>query len=1312
VEGAPGSVPYGKKRQPVDSLKSLPQITDPAVETNIPIVLQTKRNYRGSAGGHGASKSGAETDVSVEVISAEESSKPEKPTSPAPTSPLSKSGTIEKGSPGRSTQSMHPKSPRGNTPPGTLGDCLSASKRSPQSLSLPMLHGKVKPGLAKSAGANKTRVDKTLDPTDTVPRKSAKRTQTASKATQTNKGAVPTPTLLDWNKEFYKLQSLQNDFKKFERLASLANDFVYAAESYGKIIISERYLPVETKSLKPNHFGGIAGGQKYMCQSILFKFAVDTDIIRKTASASTQSFWMYGGEEKSDRLAAKSAAHDLKGLTGFYNSNVEGLRYPLMTILDYRGFRLIALSLLPIEMKTIRYGSNTMGVTVLASDDDINVKMEAVAKALNLKGHYSGRNRQFVHMPGDIEAHRGIDNNVYVIDFARVFPPEDPGEAVNGMANRHNYYRLLRPEFVRRYPVPLSSDAFSAFSKDSTANAEITKATLLLYNKKVPEFVDFLLNFLKSNKTKEALNCEALGELVHRHGLNLRHLGRVRRACPTQNVLIRQMLLVEILARVLKNSLNGYLRKEMEKVCIPSREPYVRVMVTFLNRILKNERAPRLIKEMKRDAMIQFPNSLDAHELETGFNLLSPLDSNINLPDLIDRLLQITGIQLSQNARDEINAKRRVQLIQDDIIEVKILVKRLSIIDMAIAKSFMYQAQHCSGPQRVRLFKLADRTFKAAAKSSTHSTENLYSWATCLIQQADCEEPKKSISLLQHAETKLRFCAALNASLPLVFFKWGTVCIRLGVASETEKQKLFTQARDKYARAVQIDPTLVGKLRIKVEKHFEEVCKNYGVVEGRNSLLKQKLESYGANYDQTFSPNDPSVNTAARDLALAFQLHDCLCNFIQDSKLWFQMGKICMMWSDICFPHVSDQAQDKFAIQRENLLRQAGHLIGCAISSTSLISCNNFYYYLKTAKEVAPVPIVPAALTASTTSQRDTLPGENTNGTDDGHTHLPDKKSETFKSSALFTRRLKQEKTNDLPLPEDEEKKKIDYGGEMLKNNQSILVDIFAKETRDLIVSDFPLVGANEPQLLPIQVVDVDIDSVKLPLYTLEEKLLPTTQPNSFLKVDHCNIILKCCGTSLVTGISFGIPPAAKKNPGRLLLAVAEEELKPGSLALLDKMSGAKFDVLAESLASGTGEYVSSVAVLAKKIIFAIDLSTLAPGSYTFPVRTIRPMRYALLKLLPFTEGFHASKAQNSIYLKDLKLYGYSKTLLGGDAPPLPKNDAMGRARPTTPVPPKKAIPILAVQGQALVTSILASEYHGLFSAIMNVGTSSSPGRW
>lgn len=78
----------------------------------------------------------------------------------------------------------------------------------------------------------------------------------------------------------------------------------------------------ENKSLPPNDCGGIAGmsfmsrsfvisylkgGEKYICQNILFKFAVDT----KINSKRVQSRWMYGGTEKSDRLAAKSAAHDM-----------------------------------------------------------------------------------------------------------------------------------------------------------------------------------------------------------------------------------------------------------------------------------------------------------------------------------------------------------------------------------------------------------------------------------------------------------------------------------------------------------------------------------------------------------------------------------------------------------------------------------------------------------------------------------------------------------------------------------------------------------------------------------------------------------------------------------------------------------------------------------------------------------------------------------------------------------------------------------------------------------------------------------------
>jgi hypothetical protein len=43
------------------------------------------------------------------------------------------------------------------------------------------------------------------------------------------------------------------------------------AKTYGHIIISEVALPDEKKTIKPIDIGGLAGGQKYRIQNILFK---------------------------------------------------------------------------------------------------------------------------------------------------------------------------------------------------------------------------------------------------------------------------------------------------------------------------------------------------------------------------------------------------------------------------------------------------------------------------------------------------------------------------------------------------------------------------------------------------------------------------------------------------------------------------------------------------------------------------------------------------------------------------------------------------------------------------------------------------------------------------------------------------------------------------------------------------------------------------------------------------------------------------------------------------------------------------------
>lgn len=47
--------------------------------------------------------------------------------------------------------------------------------------------------------------------------------------------------------------------------------FQHGAEQYGRIIISERYLPVKDKTIHPLDIGGVAGGDKYICRGILFK---------------------------------------------------------------------------------------------------------------------------------------------------------------------------------------------------------------------------------------------------------------------------------------------------------------------------------------------------------------------------------------------------------------------------------------------------------------------------------------------------------------------------------------------------------------------------------------------------------------------------------------------------------------------------------------------------------------------------------------------------------------------------------------------------------------------------------------------------------------------------------------------------------------------------------------------------------------------------------------------------------------------------------------------------------------------------------
>jgi hypothetical protein len=94
--------------------------------------------------------------------------------------------------------------------------------------------------------------------------------------------------LEDWNTRFQDSIGKMNDTSEDRtvqleeqmeaslELLHLSQDFIYCAKTYGKIIISEVYVKSSKKTIKPISLGGQAGGDKYIANNILFKFAVDS----------------------------------------------------------------------------------------------------------------------------------------------------------------------------------------------------------------------------------------------------------------------------------------------------------------------------------------------------------------------------------------------------------------------------------------------------------------------------------------------------------------------------------------------------------------------------------------------------------------------------------------------------------------------------------------------------------------------------------------------------------------------------------------------------------------------------------------------------------------------------------------------------------------------------------------------------------------------------------------------------------------------------------------------------------------------------
>ncbi len=194
----------------------------------------------------------------------------------------------------------------------------------------------------------------------------------------------------------------------------------------------ELSLPYERKTIKPLNLGGVIGGTKFITHGILFKLANDHSRI-------------FGGN---NFIAAKVAGHELKALTALFNANEilqAGISLPLMALVDFMGFRLIAcviavavvvgvlrrsegshgrLALCPLDgERTLIHGTMDAGQNI-KSDQSASEerKLLRVANHLNLKPHNIAGH--LIPLAVDCELHRcaRIRNPTYCRSHSRANP--------------------------------------------------------------------------------------------------------------------------------------------------------------------------------------------------------------------------------------------------------------------------------------------------------------------------------------------------------------------------------------------------------------------------------------------------------------------------------------------------------------------------------------------------------------------------------------------------------------------------------------------------------------------------------------------------------------------------------------------------------------------------------------------------------------------------------------------------------------------------------------------------------------------------
>ncbi|XP_042286092.1 clustered mitochondria protein homolog isoform X1 [Thunnus maccoyii] len=261
----------------------------------------------------------------------------------------------------------------------------------------------------------------------------------------------------EWNEELQGCRelprnSLQERLHRERSVFKTNSDFVAAATRGAVAVIDGNVMP-----LNP---GEAPHMQMFIWNNLFFSLGFDI----------SEHYRPLGG----NTAAHAAAICDLRGAQAYTSVDIEGLHTLGTAVVDYRGIRVIAQTIVPgilekNQEQSVVYGSNDYGKTVFTHPRFLEL-LDKTSKPLRIQRHQVlDHNNSSVELCSGIET-KGIlgnDGRAYILDLLRTFPPdlnfqfseteemreEVPKECQSfGYPRRHHHsLASLRPELVEAF---------------------------------------------------------------------------------------------------------------------------------------------------------------------------------------------------------------------------------------------------------------------------------------------------------------------------------------------------------------------------------------------------------------------------------------------------------------------------------------------------------------------------------------------------------------------------------------------------------------------------------------------------------------------------------------------------------------------------------------------------------------------------------------------------------------------------------------------------------------------------------------------